>query len=221
MGELVFIDNGKIVTDSLTVAEMFGKDHNNVLKDIRKQKDYAGEEFGRVNFYQSSYVNSQNKEMPKFDLTEDAFTLVVMSYNTKEAVQMKIKFIGEFKRIKEELTKPKVLSHKEQLIASMKLSIETSEELSIVKTEVDELKKKMSEYITLGHGEQQVLHHEIKRRVEGYASAHGIVDKEKRQLYSQIHSHLRRAFASPSYRVVKKTDFEDAMSWVKAWRPLI
>ncbi|WP_042993368.1 Rha family transcriptional regulator, partial [Bacillus thuringiensis] len=39
----------------------------------------------------------------KYNLTEEAFTLVAMSYNTKEAVQMKIKFIEEFKRMKQHI----------------------------------------------------------------------------------------------------------------------
>lgn len=103
MGELVFIYNNQPVTDSLTIAEVFGKDHGNVLKDIRKQIEYAGPDFGRVNFYESTYTNSQNKQMPKFDLTEEAFVLVAMSYNTKEAVRMKIRFIQEFKRMREQL----------------------------------------------------------------------------------------------------------------------
>lgn len=101
MSELVFLKEKEVVTDSLTIAKMFGKEHKNVLADIRKQADYAGEEFGRLNFQPSSYKNSQNKEMTKLDLTEEAFTLVVFSYNTKEAVQTKIKFIQEFKRMKE------------------------------------------------------------------------------------------------------------------------
>ncbi|WP_082446648.1 Rha family transcriptional regulator [Cytobacillus solani] len=103
MNRLVFIEKGQAVTDSLTVAEVFGKEHNKVLRDIRTQMEYAGEEFSLSNFGQRTYQNSRNQEMPKIDMTEDAFALVVMSYNTKEAVQMKIKFIQEFKRIKEQL----------------------------------------------------------------------------------------------------------------------
>ncbi|MEB8646791.1 Rha family transcriptional regulator, partial [Bacillus cereus] len=34
---LVFENNGRVVTDSLMIAEMFEKTHDNVLKDIRKQ----------------------------------------------------------------------------------------------------------------------------------------------------------------------------------------
>ncbi|WP_031310454.1 Rha family transcriptional regulator, partial [Bacillus thuringiensis] len=52
---LVFENNGRVVTDSLMIAEMFEKTHDNVLKDIRKQIEYAGPEFSLVNFHESNY----------------------------------------------------------------------------------------------------------------------------------------------------------------------
>ncbi|MGR7908371.1 Rha family transcriptional regulator [Lysinibacillus capsici] len=81
---------------------MFGKRHDNVVADIRTQIEYAGEEFSLLNFQESNF-KSRGKQYPKFNLTEEAFTLVVFSYNTKEAVQTKIKFIKEFKRMKESI----------------------------------------------------------------------------------------------------------------------
>ncbi|WP_249645831.1 MULTISPECIES: Rha family transcriptional regulator [unclassified Lysinibacillus] len=104
MNQLVFIENEQVLTDSLTIAEMFGKRHDNVMTDIRTQMDYAGEGFSLLNFQESNYEN-RGKVYSKFDLTEDAFTLVVFSYNTKEAVQTKIKFIQEFKKMKEFIQK--------------------------------------------------------------------------------------------------------------------
>lgn len=98
--QLVFIKENNAVTDSLTIAEMFGKEHKNVLRDIETQMEYAGEEFNELNFERNSYKDSLNRFKPKYDLTEEAFTLVVFGYNTKEAVQTKIKFIQEFKRMK-------------------------------------------------------------------------------------------------------------------------
>ncbi|MGX5634478.1 Rha family transcriptional regulator, partial [Bacillus thuringiensis] len=47
--ELVFEKNGEVVTDSLMIAEMFGKRHDNVLSDIKLQIEYAGEEFSLLN----------------------------------------------------------------------------------------------------------------------------------------------------------------------------
>ncbi|MEK4150027.1 phage antirepressor KilAC domain-containing protein [Robertmurraya sp. FSL W8-0741] len=106
MKQLVFIENNQAVTDSLTVAQVFNKEHKNVLADIRKQIEYAGEDFAQLNFQPGSYLDKNKQSRPKINLTEDAFTLIAMSYNTKEAVQMKIKFIQEFKKIKEKLSQP-------------------------------------------------------------------------------------------------------------------
>ncbi|MFJ8515302.1 Rha family transcriptional regulator [Lysinibacillus xylanilyticus] len=104
MNQLVFVENNEVVTDSLTIAEMFGKEHKNVIRDIQTQIEYAGDEFSQLNFEPSTY-KVRGKDYPKFNLTEDAFALVVFSYNTKEAVQTKIKFIQEFKRMKEFIQK--------------------------------------------------------------------------------------------------------------------
>lgn len=98
--ELVFENNGDAVTDSLMIAEMFGKEHDKVLRDIRTQIEYAGQEFSLSNFGESTYTNERGRMYPKYNLTEEAFTLVVFGYNTKEAVQIKIQFIQGFKRMK-------------------------------------------------------------------------------------------------------------------------
>ncbi|WP_313798829.1 Rha family transcriptional regulator [Cytobacillus sp.] len=107
MNQLVFIEKGQAVTDSLTVAEVFGKNHDNVLRDIRNQVEKlieAGEEkFSLINFEESVYRNVRGREYKKVNMTEDAFTLVVMGYVTPEAMKFKVKFIQEFKRIKEQL----------------------------------------------------------------------------------------------------------------------
>lgn len=109
--KLVFIENNRPVTDSLTVAEVFGKDHRNVIRDIEVQIEKlneAGEkEWGVLNFEQTQYQHPQNKQWyPKFNLTEDAFAIVAMSYVTPEAMKMKVRFLEEFKRMRDELNKP-------------------------------------------------------------------------------------------------------------------
>lgn len=108
MNQLVFIENNRVVTDSLTVAECFDKNHNHVLRDIETQISKlfeAGEgEWGMTNFGQTQYQHPQNKQFyKKYLLTEEAFTLVAMSYVTPEAMKMKVHFIEEFKRMKKEL----------------------------------------------------------------------------------------------------------------------
>jgi Rha family phage regulatory protein len=114
--KLVFIKNNKAVTDSLTVAEVFRKDHRNVLRDIEVQLQKlieAGEkEWGMLNFEHTQYQHQQNKQWyPKYDLTEDAFAIVAMSYVTPEAMKMKVRFIEEFKKMREQLIKSQMPSY--------------------------------------------------------------------------------------------------------------
>lgn len=218
MSNLVFIENDRVVTDSLTVAEVFEKEHKHVLRDIKELG--CSDFFRQSNFGQSTYENKQGRAMPKYFITEKGFTLLVMGYTGEKAMEFKEKYIEEFEAMKEELKKPRILSEKEQLVASMKLTLETSEELSNVKTKVDQLETKVNDRITLDHGQQTALQHQIKKRIESIFSDYQ-EQYSKQQLYSQLHSHLRRAFAAPKYIFVKSKDFEDAISWVKAWRPLI
>ncbi|MGG0663448.1 phage antirepressor KilAC domain-containing protein [Viridibacillus arvi] len=134
MNQIVFIENNRAVTDSLVIAEMFGKRHDNVIRDIENQMNMAGEEFSLLNFEESNYEN-RGKQYPKFNLTEEAFTLVVFSYNTREAVQTKIKFIKEFKRMREyteqQQQQPQLPSNYKEALVALLEKVEQNEQLEL------------------------------------------------------------------------------------------
>lgn len=102
--DLVEIENGKPVTTSLKVAELFGKRHADVLRSIEQQVvPTVSALFGKRNFALSSYRNEQNKRQPMYILTRDAFTMVVMGYTGSAAMQFKEAYIAEFNRKEEAL----------------------------------------------------------------------------------------------------------------------
>ncbi|WP_313893890.1 Rha family transcriptional regulator [Psychrobacillus sp.] len=217
MNQLVFVENETVSTNSLVIAEMFGKEHKNVLRDIQTQIEYAGTDFSQLNFEPSEY-DVRGKRYPRFNLTEEAFTLVVMSYNTKEAVQTKIKFIQEFKRMKEFIEnsrRPKVLTEKEQLRASMKLSLETSEEVEVLKIEVNDLKEKVENQITIDHGEQRRLQRAIGSKVYELES----IAEFRPKLFREIYREIKDRFGVASYKDVKRKDLQLAIRYVEAWIP--
>lgn len=216
MNQLVFVEDGQAVTDSLTVSEVFGKQHKDVMRDIRNLE--CSEEFNQRNFAQIDYSDERNRTYKKFLIKRDGLAFLVFGYTGAKAAEYKEKYIFAFNQLEEQLKKPKVLSEREQLIASMKLSLETAEEINLIKNDLDVVKQQVNEELTLNHGQQQTLHHEIKKRVESIKNDYELTTRE---IYSQIHSHLRRAFAAPKYIFVKRKDYQDAVSWVKTWRPLI
>lgn len=79
------------VVTSLDVAETFEKEHRRVLQDIRGLQ--CSKEFRRLNFVQSSYINTQNKSQPMYLVTRDGFTLLAMGYTGEKAMRFKEAYI--------------------------------------------------------------------------------------------------------------------------------
>ncbi|MCQ6369734.1 Rha family transcriptional regulator [Bacillus cereus] len=221
--ELVFEVNGKAVTNSLTIAEVFCKNHADVLRDIRKQMEYAGYEFSLSNFAERTY-ESRGRYYPKIDMTEEAFTLVVMSYNTREAVQMKIKFIQEFKRMQEYIrSKPKAMNAKESILANMKMTIELNGEVDSLKKDVEKMRSDIDKRITLDYGQQQVIRNAVNKRVHNLWNENKI-DKElyatTRKVYSALWKNLKDAYQVNAYPNILQKGFGEALSFIEGWRPL-
>lgn len=91
-----------IVVTSLDVAETFEKEHKRVLQDIREMK--CSEEFRRLNFVQSEYINQQNHKQPMYFLTRDGFTMLAMGYTGEKAMRFKEAYIRQFNEMEKMLT---------------------------------------------------------------------------------------------------------------------
>ena len=102
MNELITVVDGKAVVTSKQVADHFGKQHRNVLVDIKNLLSDSGE-FGELNYLLTTYISSQNKELPCYEMTRDGFTLLAMGYTGKDAQRWKIKYIEAFNAMEREL----------------------------------------------------------------------------------------------------------------------
>ncbi|KLV27258.1 hypothetical protein ABW02_07000 [Niallia circulans] len=213
--------NNQRVLTTTQLAEAYETTAKTLSKNFERNKDRykPGKHFIKLEgedlkYFKASRQNDDNLKFAPFIYlwTEKGAWLHAKSLNTNAAWDAYEKLVDEY------YSAVKVLSEREQLIASMRLSLETAEEINHIKNDLDLVKHQVSEELTLNHGQQQSLHHEIKKRVESIKNDYEMTSRE---IYSQIHSHLRRAFAAPKYVFVKRKDFEEAISWVKTWRPLI
>ncbi|WP_197260587.1 Rha family transcriptional regulator [Brevibacillus laterosporus] len=217
MNQLVFIQNNQVVTDSLTIAEVFDKRHADVLRDIDGQiekLDQAGEsEWGLRNFAHTQYQHQQNKQWyPKYDLTEDAFALVAMSYVTPEAMKMKVKFLEQFKQMKEQINNP---------LAGMSKELQAIVMIDKRTVEIENRLLNLEQTKTVDYSQQQVLNSLCKRKVME------IIGGKESPAYKQIVFKVFKAvwndyqeyFAVNSYRNTATKDFEKAKEFLQRWTP--
>lgn len=120
---VVTVKDNAVVANSRDVADFFGKEHRNVLRDIEhiqggmlKSEQTLSDWFGPV-----VTVHEQNKVAYRsYDMTRDGFTLLVMGYTGPDAMRFKVRYIQEFNRMEEALkAKAPALptSYKEALLA--------------------------------------------------------------------------------------------------------
>lgn len=95
MKTLIPMDNYGVFADmhdtaranSLMVAEMFEKRHDNVLNSIRsilQEDDEDG--FNALNFKEIKYVDDRGRKKPAYAMTRDGFTLLAMGFTGKKAI---------------------------------------------------------------------------------------------------------------------------------------
>jgi Rha family phage regulatory protein len=97
--------NGQTVpaVTSLQVAETFGKEHFNVLRDIRETIAKCSESFIAINFDCNEYKDSIGRTLPMYVLSKDGFMMIAMSYTTSEAMKLKEAYIARFNEMEREL----------------------------------------------------------------------------------------------------------------------
>jgi len=121
-------EEGKVVTNSLRVAEYYGKEHKDVLKKIRGFIELIPE-LGGGNFSLSSYINEQNKSQPMFEMDRQGFSLLVNKFTGDEATLFTYKYTKAFEdmmeelehRRKQSLNTVKALNEKDEKIQRKKL----------------------------------------------------------------------------------------------------
>lgn len=84
---------GKVFCDSLQVAETFEKRHDNVIRDIEALD--CSKQFWLLNFEESDY-KVRGKKYPRYLITKDGFTFLVMGYRGRKAAAFKEAYITRF-----------------------------------------------------------------------------------------------------------------------------
>lgn len=85
--------------DSMTVAEIFGKRHDNVIRDIRGLD--CSKEFLLLNFEEQTYIDNNAHTQVCYNMTRDGFVFLVMGYRGKKAAAFKETYIRRFNEMEE------------------------------------------------------------------------------------------------------------------------
>lgn len=130
------------LTNSLLVAETFGKEHRNVLRDIKKLIEGGVLKNEQTPmFEETTYMSEQNKQIyPLYVMNQDGFTLLAMGFNGKKAMEFKLKYIEAFNAMKKQIeqSKPSVPQNYLEALKSLVKAEEEKQQLALENKQKDE-----------------------------------------------------------------------------------
>lgn len=106
MNDVMATETGTLLTDSMRVAEHFGRRHKNVLQAIQRLD--CSPEFHRLNFQPMirRVKVGKNAEVDQtfYTMTKDGFMFLVMGFTGPQAAAIKESFITAFNQMAEALS---------------------------------------------------------------------------------------------------------------------
>lgn len=127
MNEIILSEkNGQVLASSREVAEKFGKQNKHVNEVIKKLM--VENSTVKNMFIESTYISSRGREEIEYHMNRDGFSLLVMGFTGKKALEWKLKYITAFNQMEEKLKTGNYISEEEKL----KLQLFSKDALEVV-----------------------------------------------------------------------------------------
>ena len=190
MDSKVTINTDKTIT-SMEVAEMVGKEHSKLLRDIRTYTEQLNEaNLGLVDFFQqSTYIDKKGETRPCYNVTKKGCEFIAHKLTGIKGTAFTARYINRFHDMEEEL-KPK--SPAEMLVVYANQLLENERRMNTIESKVNEINAKIT------------THNEDYFTIAGYASLRGVnIDTSKANMLGRKATKLSREY---SYDIGKVTD---------------
>ncbi|MBU7448770.1 MULTISPECIES: Rha family transcriptional regulator [Lactiplantibacillus] len=212
MNDLVIMKNKQAVTSSLQVAEVFEKNHRDVLKAITNlKKDVRN--FAQM-FSETNIPDSYGRNRRAFYMNRDGFTLLAMGFTGDKALKFKLQYIEAFNSMEEQVKLP--TSPREIARLALQANEETNQRLDSVEGDVKDLKENQ----VIPNPEYSALSRRVNQRVSEVAHSYGHITKKQRgELFKDINGGVKKIANVSARSMLRKKDYQMVMDFINDWEP--
>lgn len=205
--------NGEPVASSRQIAENFGKEHKDTLESIR-QILAAENSATKSMFYETTFEN-RGKQYPMYLMNRDGFSLLVMGFTGKAALEWKLKYIQAFNEMEKKLATPQMPKLSKELQALFLLDDRTQRQ--------EQRLTALENTMTVDYNQQRVLRKAISRAVIGALGGEdtpAYIDNHVRsKVYSECNHDVQDWFRVNSVGNIPRKRFDEAVEYIQRWKP--
>lgn len=224
MNQLVIMKNQQAVTDSLTVAHAFQKQHKHVLEVIDLIKKRVAENLATPNntiFIEGVYEHPQNHQKYRIIyMNRKAFVLTVTAFTGKRAFEFKNKYIDAFDAMELKLREQQPRLPQTPM-ETLELMFKAQKQTDKKVDKVDERMDKFEENAMLNPGEYNYISRRINRTVSQYIELHHMVLSvgQRSKLFKDINRQVNEVAGIKTRTQLRKKHFEIVDRFVTNWTP--
>lgn len=215
--------NRSTTITSMEVAEMVGKEHNKLLRDIRNYIEQLDEsKIGRTDFFsESEYTDGQNRRKPCFDVTKKGCEFIAHKLTGQKGTEFTARYINRFHNMEQQIENPLFGISKE-----LQAVIVVDKRVTQVEHKVDTVMQELEEFkqdLPLLGVEMDKITNAVKAKgvnVLGGKDSDAYNDNSLRaKIYQDIHREVRRQFGVSTYKAIKRNQCDKAIELVEKYEP--
>lgn len=199
--------------DSREVAEMVGKEHKELLRDIRRYCEQLSQsKIALPDFFTESEYENRGKMYPCYNITKKGCEFIAHKLTGIKGTEFTAKYINRFHEMEEEIQNPF-----QNLSTEMKAILMHDEKLVKIDQRVTSLENTM----TIDYGQQKVLGDCVNRVVLEFlggknSEAYREIGKK---VFSECNRDLKNYFHVNARNNVPKKRFDEAVKYISNWKP--
>lgn len=213
MNEIILsTQNGEPVASSRQIAESFGKEHKSVLRSV---EDLVAQNCAAKSMFYETTFENRGKQYPMYLMNRDGFSLLVMGFTGKAALEWKLKYIAAFNEMEKKLATPQMPRLSKEMQALFLLDDRTQKQ--------EQRLTALENTMTVDYNQQRVLRKSISRAVIsalGGEDAPAYIDNHvRRKVYSECNRDVQDWFRVNSVGNIPRKRFDEAVEYIQRRKP--
>ena len=198
------------------VAEMVGKEHSKLIRDIRTYVGYLAEaKIGSGDFFiESSYSDSNKQNRPNYLLTKQGCEMVSNKLTGAKGVQFTAKYVSRFNKMENHIKQVETI---QKPVTQTELLKMTAGSLIEMDTRVTELE----ENAPLSPGDYSYISRIVHQKVRQVITERQLNPntKQRQLLYKELNGEIKQITNTPTRSQLRQRHFEIVTDFVRDWQP--
>ncbi len=204
--------NGEPVASSRQIAENFGKEHKHVLDAVKNL--VAENSAAKSMFYETTFEN-RGKQYPMYLMNRDGFSLLVMGFTGKAALEWKLKYIQAFNEMEKKLSTPQMPKLSKELQALFLLDDRTQRQEQRITALENNMVVDYDQQLSLKNAVNYVVVEALGgKNAPAYGDPH-----VRGMVYCEINKDIQMWFRVSSRNNIPRKRFDEAVEYIQRWKP--